>query len=167
MTKLSRDGRFVVPRRFSHVFQISQDNPGTIEQQVAVREALKVEFGSVQERFVQALDRDVNKWGASYIPIHFVNVSPHLALAFNNAILMDDGLDPAHLAFTMRHEIWHVYDGRIMSQADKTWFMELHSPDTEWGPGDRDWRHFNEFFADEGARAWTDPSHYLWARLFP
>lgn len=173
MTTLSRDGRFVVPRRFAEVFQMSQDQPGTIDQQVAIREALAAEFGSVQHRFLKLLDADVNKrapvgsGGRTYIPITVTNVSPFLALAFNNTILMDDNLAPGSLASTMRHEIWHVYDGRIMTWDDRTWFMEMHSPDTEWGPGDRDWRHFNEFFADEGARAWVDPSHYLWARLLP
>lgn len=140
--------RFINPRRFSEVFQASEDWPGTLGQQVAVREALGVEFGSDQHKLLQKVDRDVNRrnpvssGGLTYLPIAFVDLDV-LGRGFATGILLRDILTPTAVGGILLHELGHSYDQLdLLTQEDKNWFMAQMS-DT-----DRDWRHHDETFAD-------------------
>lgn len=135
--------RFVNPRRFSEIWQMSEDWPGTLGQQVAVREALHVEFGSNQHKLLQKVDREVNRRGRSYLPIAFAEVPPGwLGFAGATGIVLSELLVPAGIGGVVQHEFGHVYDQLFFEQEDRDWFIAQMSTE------DRDWRHFSETFAD-------------------
>lgn len=141
---------FLYPRRFSEMWQIAQDWPGTLDQQRAVRDALAVEFGSPQHRVLQKMDRDINLRSRHYLPIGFNDLPPgFLAHAGATGIVLSKLLHPNYLADIVRHETGHVYEQLdLLTQTDKFWYMEQVSPT------DRDWRHFTEAFADSFRDWW-------------
>lgn len=121
---------------------MSEDWPGSLEQQSAVREALKVEFGSPQHKLLQKVDREVNRRGQHYLPVAFVDL-PWLGRGFATGILLRDILNPVALGGILQHEFGHTYEQLdLLTQDDKTWFMG------EMSTSDRDWTHFAETFAD-------------------
>lgn len=131
------------PRRFSEVFQMSEDWPGTIGQQAAVREALAVEFKSDQHKLLQKVDRAVNERERHYLPIAFAHTGGMLAFAGASGIVLSELLTPQAAGWIVQHEFGHTYEQLdLLTQDDKTWFMSQMS-DT-----DRDWRHHSETFAD-------------------
>lgn len=141
--------RFVNPRRFSEVFQASEDWPGTLGQQVAVREALHVEHGSNQHKWLQKLDREVNRrnpvgsGGLTFLPVAFADTGPYLAFAGATGVVMSYRLTVEAAGWIVPHEVAHCYEQLdLLTQDDKTWFMSQMS-DT-----DRDWTHHTETFAD-------------------
>lgn len=122
---------------------MSEDWPGTLAQQVAVREAFKVEFGSPQHKLLQKVDRRVNAGARHYLPIAFAYTGGQLAFAGASGIVLSELLTPAAAGWVVQHEFGHTYEQLdLVTQDDRTWFMGQMSAT------DLDWRHHSETFAD-------------------
>lgn len=135
--------KFVNPRRFSECFQASEDWPGTLGQQVAVREALHVEFGTNQHKLLQKVDKRINERERHYLPIAFTYTGGLLAFAGASGIVLSELLTPQSAGWIVPHEFAHSYEQLdLLTQDDKTWFMAQMSAE------DRDWTHHTETFAD-------------------
>lgn len=141
---------------------MSEDWPGTLPQQQAVRDAFKVEHGTVQHQLLQKIDREINLNQRHYLPIAFVTLPTvpqvQLGRGFATGILLSTELVPAGIPGIVQHEFGHVYDQIFLDQADKDWFMGQISTE------DRDWRHYSETFADAVKDWWRGVS---WSSLTP
>lgn len=155
--------KFIQPRRFSEIFQMAEDWPGTLGQQVAVREALAVEFGSNQHKLLQKVDRWINRpqWGQTHIPIAFVDLDGILGRGFANGILLSQLLKPAYIDNVVLHEFGHTYERLdLLTDEDRLWFMA----ELSWG--EPDWRLHWEAFADAFRDVWLGVGWtQLWSRL--
>lgn len=147
------------------MWQASEDWPGSLNQQQAVRDALIPTFGSKFHRLTQRMDRWINRPGYSrhFVPIAFVEL-PFLAQAFASGILLSTYLtDPTVIRNIVRHEAGHVYDQLdLLTQADKLWFMDQIS-----GHHNGNWRdEYQETWAD-AFRDWINTDGEQWAKLTP
>ena len=158
---------FLQPRRFAELWQMSEDWPGTLEQQQAVRDALTPIFGTNVHRLAQKMDRWINRPGSErhFLPIAFVDIAPYLGLGFATGILLSHHLltAPGIIAGIVRHETGHVYDQLgLLTQEDKFWFMDLVS-----GHHDGNWRQeYQETWADAFRDWWASDGH-AWPELTP
>lgn len=151
------------PRRFGLVFQIDPLAPGTSEQQQAVRDALHPSFGTLFHALIFRLAVTYKRKGRSHISVGFVNLAPQNRLGFAGSyfIRLHEGLTVSAIRNIARHELGHVVEQNdLITQADKTWFMEQLSDQ------DRDWSHFTETFAD-AVRDWINSDGERWSGLTP
>lgn len=156
--------RFVHPRRFAEVWQISEDWPGTLDQQRSVRAGLDFPFKSPGHLLMQRIDRHVNAADRSYLPIGFLEMD-QLDLSGAGGINLSHHLkDPVIIRTWLLHGIGHVLDQRDMiTQQDRWQFMDWIS-----GHHNGNWnREYQETFAD-AVRDWLLWHGVgLWARLTP
>lgn len=153
------------PRRFGLVFQIDPLTPGTPEQQQAVRDALHPSFGSKFHALIFRLAVTYKATGRHFISVGFVNLAPQNMLGFAGSyfIRLHEGLVISAIRNVTRHELGHVLEQNdLITQADKTWFM-----DHLYGPtGDHNWQHYTETFAD-AVRDWINSDGDQWSSLTP
>lgn len=154
---------FVHPRRFGEMWQMNEDWPGTIQQQMAVRAALTPVYGTNFHRLTQKMDRYINEQGRSYLPVAFFDLGDNFLGRGNNAglILSHNLKDPTIIARWARHEMGHVYDQLgILSQDDKFFFMEEIS-----GHHNGNWpNEYQETWA-EAFREWVESDGERWNPL--
>lgn len=149
---------FILPRRFSEVFQISQDYPGTLAQQQAVRDALALEYGTPMHRLVKRLDQSTNSvWKRSYLVISFMPQDMfgdpnRIAIAGVSGVSLSENLAPSALRDIVRHEVMHIVDKQLLTPADRLWFMQQAGID----PNINTWNHNVQEMWAEAGRAWLD-----------
>jgi hypothetical protein len=140
---------FVSPRRFSECWQISADFPGTITQQMAVREAYALVHGTNKHRLFQRLDHAINATGRSFLifgfpPDDMFNFD-QLAVASRAGINIREGFATSAIPNMALHELGHVVDKLLITNTDRYWFMTAAGID----PNTNTWNHnVQEMFAD-------------------
>jgi hypothetical protein len=139
---------------------MSFDNPGTIEQQQAVRNVMAVEFGSPQHQWLKRLDKFLNaERGRSYLPIAFVDTDPWLGRAGTTGINLSWRLVPEGIRWVLPHECGHVHDQCFLDQLTKDWFMlKVSGQSGNWAT------EYQETFADAFRDWWLGTG---WQELTP
>jgi hypothetical protein len=152
------DSPFLYPRRFSECFQMSDDWPGSHEQQRIVRKTLTLEYGSDHWQMIKRVDHSIN---AIYLRHAVIIGFPpddmfeqhRSAHAGISGINFRASYHPTALPGQLIHELFHVVDLHLMTWADRYWFARQLRPGRE--DNEIDWRRdYQEMFADAGADWW-------------
>lgn len=158
---------FVYPRRFSECWQISADYPGTIAQQMAVRDTFHLEYDTEKHRLFKRLDRSINATGRSFLIFGFLPSDmfafDQLAIAGFTGISLRDTIALSAIPDMALHELGHVVDKHFLTNASRLWFMEQARIDTNLNTWNR---NVQETWADAvrdciKGMAWPQ----LWAML--
>lgn len=158
---------FVQPRRFGACHQVSADFPGTVEQQQALQAAIHPQiFGSnfhrTSNRFAQVYKATM---GRSYVTWEFrpyEDGSNYLAIAGMVSVSMNDALHPSSLLFVARHELGHLWDKHLLTEAHRELFKDQvgRTGRTTWN------KSYQEIWA-EHCREWVDSDGATWPELTP
>lgn len=153
---ISKDGKFILPRRFTECWQFLTEYPGTINQQDAVRAAYEVSYASQNHRFMKRLDQNINTiYQRSFFTFGFVPTEwfsgDQVAIAGRVGINLSENISPAVAGDIALHELFHVADMQFLTAATKLQFMVLQGID----PNINTWNHnVQETWADAGRDWW-------------
>jgi len=157
------------PRRFSEVWQMDAEWPGTYDQQWAVREAFSLVYDTDQWRVMKRLDKSANQiYLRKYLTVGFwpdeMWGPNHSAIAGIAGINFRASYNPIPLIPQIRHELAHVYDQHnLITWAGRLAFMQALNIDLEQNT----WNHnVQETFAD-AFRDWWSSGGSLYPALTP
>lgn len=148
--------KYVLPRRFAHVFQMDATLHGSLIQQQALRDAYAAPFGSKQNALLSEFDRFYNrKYQRSYVTLEVKDFGPddRLAVAGAVSIAFSDKLVPIGLKHWAVHEFGHVLDNTdYITQQDREQFLSLS------GVVSGNWNEVRETWADAVRDWWNGTS---------
>jgi hypothetical protein len=152
-------------RRFAECFEFNRIMwRGTEEQRQAVVESLTPEYGGNHHRLLQRLDRQVNLgvsvdgtmfYRRSYLVISIrsgINVPGAASAA---GFTLSGAMGRAGMWEVARHELGHVIDFWLLTEANRQWFQQVMGRQT-WPGAWESWA--------EAVREWLDDG---WTALTP